>query len=224
MHRRLWVAFIVAAVAGLCPAARADVRPHALFTDGMVLQQGMKCPVWGTAAPDEEVTVTLKTSNDTIEATAKADAKTGRWQVELPPQKAGGPYTLTLKGKNTLTRKDVYVGEVWVCSGQSNMEWPVAATDGAAQAAQNSTNPKIRLFTVPHRVSDKPQTDIPNARWLACGPATVPGFSAVGYFFGRDLQKALNVPVGLIHSSWGGTVAEAWASREALEGNPDLKY
>jgi sialate O-acetylesterase len=229
MHRRLWAAVMVAAAAWLCPAARADVKPHALFTDGVVLQQGMNRPVWGTADKGEEITVTLE-AGDKVEAKGKSDDETGKRKVELPALKAGGPYTLTIQGKNTVTLKDVYVGEVWVCSGQSNMEWPVSASANPKETIAHSANPKIRLYTVPHRVSDKPLADIDRpegnklaARWLECGPDTIERFSAVAYFFGRDLQKALGVPVGLINTSWGGTLAEAWTSRAGLEGNADLK-
>jgi sialate O-acetylesterase len=189
----------------------------------MVLQQGVKCPVWGTAAPGEEVTVTLQLGDQTAEARGKADDNTGKWQVELPPQKAGGPYTLTLKGNNTVTLRDVLIGEVWICSGQSNMEWPVSGSDNPADVIQNSFDSRIRLYTVPKRVSEQPVAEA-GARWLACCPGPVDSFSAVAYFFGRDLQAALHVPIGLIHTSWGGTVAEAWTSPAALEGNADLKH
>jgi sialate O-acetylesterase len=223
MQRRLWVALAVVAVAGLCPAARADVKPHPLIGEGMVLQQGTKCNLWGTADPGEEVSAELDTGEKVGQATGTKADQDGRWKLVVSTGKAGGPYTLTIKGKNTLTLRDVYVGEVWVCSGQSNMWWPVSASANPKAVAESSKNPKIRLFTVPQRVSETPVAEV-SARWLECGPATVPGFSAVAYFFGRDLQKALDVPVGLIHTSWGGTVAEAWTTREALEGNPDLKH
>jgi sialate O-acetylesterase len=141
----------------------------------------------------------------------------------LPALEAGGPYTLTITGKNKVTVKDVYVGEVWVCSGQSNMEWPVWASENALALIKESRNPKIRLFTVQKATSATPRTTVAG-KWVPCGPGTVGGFSAVAYFFGRDLQKKLGVPVGLIHSSWGGTVAEAWTGRAALEDSPRLKY
>jgi sialate O-acetylesterase len=228
MHRQLWAALALAAVLGGPPAARAEVKPHALFCDGMVLQQGARCAVWGTASPGEKVSAELDAGE-----TAGLSDKDGKWRLELPPHKAGGPYTLTIKGQNTVTIKDVYVGEVWVCSGQSNMEWPVSASANAKETVASSANPKVRLFTVEHRVSETPVDDVPvntkdpsrvTGQWVECGPATVGRFSAVAYFFGRDLQKALDVPVGLIHTSWGGTVAEAWTTRAALEENPGLKH
>ncbi len=233
MQRRFWAAMTLAAVAGLCPAARADVKPHPLIADGMVLQQGTKCTLWGIADPGEEVSAELDTGEKVGEATGTKADNDGKWTLALAPRKAGGPYTLTIKGKNTLTLKDVYVGEVWIASGQSNMEWPVELSANPKQVSDNSKNPKIRLFTVEHRVSETPVADVAvnstnqrriTGKWLECGPQTVPSFSAVAYFFGRDLQKALDVPVGLIHSSWGGTVAEAWTSREALEADPALKH
>ena len=132
---------------------------------------------------------------------------------------AGGPYTLTFKGKNTIMLKEVYLGEVWICSGQSNMEFSVNSSEGAAAAKAASKNPMIRLFTVPHRSSLQPESDVPG-KWVECGPDTVGGFSGVGYFFGRDLQKALDVPVGLIHTSVGGTASEEWTSMPLLQANP----
>ncbi len=201
------------------PAARADVKPHALFSDGMVLQQNAACPVWGTANPGETFAVQLQVGNERIGSDTVRAGQDGKWRYDLPKLKAGGPYTLTI---GNVTFKDVYVGEVWVCSGQSNMEWPLRATADAAKAIENSKNSKIRLFTVPHKVSATPVTEV-NGKWSECNPDTVRNFSAVAYYFGRDLQKALNVPIGLIHSSWGGTVAEAWATKEALEAEDSLK-
>lgn len=199
------------------PVAYGDVKPHALFSDGMVLQQGMKVPVWGKADEGEKVTVRIQDQE------ATATAKDGKWMVHLEHLKAGGPYEMTISGQNTLQFKNVLVGEVWICSGQSNMEWPARASADAEKTIAGSRNPLLRLFTVPRTASRVPLHDLRGA-WQECGPQSVPGFSAVGYFFGRDLQKALNVPVGLIHTSWGGTPAEAWTSRVALEAEPVLKY
>jgi sialate O-acetylesterase len=202
--------------------ARADIKPHALFADGMVLQQGMPCPVWGTAEAGEKVAVTLLTDGkEAAKATATAD-QGGKWMVKLPPQKAGTGHSLVLEGKNKVTIKDVLVGEVWICSGQSNMEWPLRASEGGAAAIEKSANPQIRLFTVPHTSTDTLQTDV-KGQWSECGPKTVPGFSGVAYFFGRDLQAALKVPVGLIHNSWGGQPAEAYTSMAALDAHPEHK-
>lgn len=219
MTRRLLAALAVVCLAG--PQVRAEVKVHALFSDGMVLQQGIKCPVWGTADPDEQVTVSINPGKKALEVTAKAD-KDGKWRADLPKQNAGGPYTLNVAGKNKVTIKDVYVGEVWICSGQSNMEQNLGSTDKAKDAIDNSANPMIRLFTVPHTRAKTPQTEV-KGKWVECGPTTTPGFSAVAYYFGRDLQKALNVPIGLIHTSWGGTASEEWTSEAVLDANPEHK-
>jgi sialate O-acetylesterase len=213
--------FIVPAFAlmlfSLPVASRADVRVPSLIGDHMVLQQGRKVRVWGTAEPGERVTVTF----DGNTARAVADER-GRWQVFVGPFKAGGPFEMTVSGKNILTFRDVLVGEVWVCSGQSNMEWPLAnAQDGAREVAQ-ADYPEIHLFTVSKKTSATPLEDV-EGRWVVTKPQTVAQFSAVGYFFGRELYRRLKVPVGLIHTSWGGTPAEAWTSRDALAAEPAFK-
>ena len=221
--RRVYWAAALAAVVCLSVSARADVKPHPLFSDGMVLQQGGKCPVWGTGDPGELVNVALNT--DPAKAVTAAPVqvdKDGRWATALELKAPGGPYTLTIHGKNTLEIKDVYVGEVWVASGQSNMEMHLDGCAGGKEEAANSKNPKIRLFTVPHKVAEEPTTEV-QGKWVECGPDTAGSFSGVAYYFARDLQKALNVPVGVIHTSWGGTPAEAWTPKAALEANPDLK-
>ncbi len=210
--------FLLAALALTVPA-RADVRPHPLFTDHMVLQRDVPLPVWGTARPGEAVTVTLNNQSDT--ATAGDD---GHWQALLPPAAAGGPFTLVVAGPNNSVRlTDVLVGEVWVCSGQSNMEWRLRDTFQPTEAIAKSANDKIRLYTVKRNPAGEPQTTC-EGQWSICGPDTVATFSAVGYYFGRDLQKALNVPVGLIHTSWGGTPAQAWTSRDKLRSVGSLRY
>jgi sialate O-acetylesterase len=207
------------AAAGLLLAARpaaAAVRPHGLFTDNAVLQRGMKVPVWGTAADGEKVTVSIAGKK------ATTTAKGGNWKVEIGPLKAGGPYTLTIAGDNTVELKNVLVGEVWIASGQSNMEWPLQVTATGPQDIQAASDPQLRLYTIAKATSDTPVHEI-NAAWQECNPQTVPRFSAVAYYFGRELRRALNVPVGLIHTSWGGTVAEAWTSHPTLETDPALR-
>src|SRR5205807_724486 len=133
------------------------------------------------------------------------------------------PFVMTIAGKNRIQLKNVYVGDVWICSGQSNMEWPLIDSANAKEAIDHSKNSKIRLFTVPKTTAAAPQQTV-QGPWSECGPQWVTYFSAVAYFFGRDLQKALDVPIGLIHTSWGGTPAEAWTSRAALEAEPALKH
>ncbi|HTU93251.1 MAG TPA: sialate O-acetylesterase [Gemmataceae bacterium] len=233
MKQRILIALTLAVAVCLAgPQVRADVKLHPLFSDGMVLQRGVNCPIWGTADPDEEISVGIEKEGilgfSVKPWTSKAKAD-GQWKAAIPTSfvKAGGPCTLTIKGKNTITLKDVYVGDVWICSGQSNMEWQLRNTDNSEKAIKDAKNPKIRLFTVPKNTSDKPLTGFKKQpeelKWQECNPDTVKNFTAVGYFFGRDLQKALDVPIGLIHTSWGGTVAEAWTTRAALESNPNLK-
>jgi sialate O-acetylesterase len=233
MKRGILAVLALTAAVGLAASpARADVKPHALFTDGMVLQRGMKCPIWGTADPGEGVSVQFQAVKGGVirtrtEMGASASAnKDGKWQVSMQfaPDLAGGPYKLVIKGKNTITLKNVYVGEVWICSGQSNMEWSLNNTHNAEEAIKNAKNAKIRLFTVPKNTSDKPLTEFKGQpKWQECNAETVKDFTAVGYFFGRDLRKALKVPIGLIHTSWGGTRAEAWTSRPVLEAHEQWK-
>jgi len=201
----------------IATAARADVRLPKVIASHMVLQRDMAVPIWGWADPGENVTVTL--GDCKVEATA---CEKGKWAVKLAAMKAGGPHSIIVAGKNTVTLEDILVGEVWVCSGQSNMQWSVQASDNAQEEIAAADYPKIRLFTVPPTVAEKPLDDCQGS-WAACTPQTIPGFTAVGYFFGRALHKELGVPVGLINTSWGGTIAEAWTSQEGLSGDADFK-
>ncbi|HZO89335.1 MAG TPA: sialate O-acetylesterase [Chthonomonadaceae bacterium] len=215
--RMMWKIWgLLAAVSLLAAArmaARADVKPNALFSDGAVLQQGRRVPVWGTASNGEKVTVTFQDQKVTT------TARGGRWMVWLRPLRAGGPFTMTIDGNNTITLNNLLVGEVWICSGQSNMEWPLWASANAQEDIAAANDSQLRFFTVPHATADQPQSDV-KSQWQVCEPKTAHDFSAVGYYFGRDLRKALDVPVGLINSSFGGTPAEAWTSRPALEADP----
>lgn len=197
-------------VAGL---TRADVRLPALVGDNMVLQQHIEVRVWGWAAPGEHVSVSPAWAQTPAETTANAN---GTWEVTLATPGASGPFEITVSGSNRITLHNVLIGEVWVCSGQSNMEWSFAhgVTNGEQECA-SAEHPRIRLFDVPHATSLQPQ-DGCQGEWTICDPKSVRGFSAVGYFFGREIHQKLNVPVGLIGSNWGGTVAEAWASAEGL--------
>jgi sialate O-acetylesterase len=198
---------------GLCAAAvRADVKLPAVFSDNMVLQREKPIAVWGWADDGEKITVKVG-SNE-----ASTEARGGKWKVYLPKMKAGGPHTLTVTGNNSLTRTNVLLGEVWICSGQSNMEWRMAQSHEPTAAIESSKNDRIRLFTVPKLKADAPADDV-KAAWEFCAPEAVRNFSAVAYFFGRDLQKELGVPVGLIHTSWGGSPAEVWMREEILADN-----
>jgi sialate O-acetylesterase len=210
--------------------ARADVKLPNIFGDGMVIQQGVPCPIWGTADPGETVkvglTIDFKGGGRASGTQVTADAN-GRWKATLGVQKPLGPdetCSITVEGKNKIELKNVLIGEVWVCSGQSNMEWSVNSSHKADQVKKASANPNIRLFTVRKTAADTPQTDVPrqgnDGKWLECGPDTVGSFSAVGYFFGKNLQAARKVPVGLIHTSWGGTASEEWTSMKVLEAHP----
>ncbi|QEL20279.1 sialate O-acetylesterase [Limnoglobus roseus] len=231
--RFLRLLLLTCAAGVLSPVVRAEVKLHPMFSDHMVLQQKTETTVWGTATPNADVSVGLmQTGGDkAVDVLLKAGAD-GKWVAKLPPQKAGTGYTLTAQsGGTTVTLKDVAVGEVWLCSGQSNMEWMVKQLNKDGQAkkvADAATNKNIRLFTVPNRPSAKPEADFPVSKteglWLECNPENVMNFSAVGYFFGRDIQNDLKVPVGLIASDWGGTSCQSWTSREALTANSDLKY
>jgi sialate O-acetylesterase len=197
---------------------RADVRLPAIFSDHMVLQKSGKVPLWGRADPGEEVTVTF--IGQTVRTTAGAD---GKWMATLDlSDSAPGPFELTIQGKNKLTIRDVVVGEVWVASGQSNMTWMLMDTAGGEAEASASENPRLRQFLVERNPSPQPVEDVAG-RWVSASPATSGGFSAAGYYFGKRLQRELQVPVGLIHSSVGGTPAEAWISIGAIESVPELK-
>ncbi len=204
-------------LAGFCFPARADVKLPAIFSDHMVLQRDQKDRVWGWADPGEEVTVTINDQAKTAQA-----GSDGKWQVTLDPLPAGGPYKLTVKGKNTLTYNDVLAGEVWVCSGQSNMQMSVAGANDADLEIHAAKFPNIRLITVPNRGTQEPQKDF-HGKWQVCSPQTVGGFSAVGYFFGRQLHQTLGIPIGLINDSWGGSACEAWIPREKLAADPEYK-
>ena len=194
--------------------ARGEPRVPALISDHMVLQRDTPIRLWGWAEPGEALRVAIASRT----ATTRADDQ-GRWRVALAPLSAGGPHVLEIAGKKTLRVEDVLVGEVWVASGQSNMEWPVERSARASTEIASARHSRIRLFTVDKATAIKPRDDVSGA-WALCSPDTVGGFSGVTYFFGRDLHRALGVPVGLIHSSWGGTPAESWMSRAALLDEP----
>ncbi len=197
-------------------SARADVKLHTLFTDHMVLQRGIAVPVWGWADDGEQVTVEFRGKK------VSTTAKDGKWMVKLGKQKAGGPDELKVSGKNAITVTDVLVGEVWIASGQSNMEWSLKASAEPQGDIQHATNSLIRLYTVPKLKADAPVNNVASA-WKQSSPEAATSFSAVAYYFGVKLQKDLGVPVGLIHTSWGGSPAEVWMRDEVLSSNPAYK-
>jgi sialate O-acetylesterase len=197
-----------------CVTVHADVKLPAMFTDHAVLQRGMPVPVWGWAEPGEEVHVAIAGQTHKT----KADDK-GNWQVMLKPLSVGEPLKLVVEGKNRLEVKDILVGEVWLCSGQSNMELPLVAVMDSDLEISAAKHPQIRLVRVKEPGSQIPVEDFDGA-WQVCSPETVGGFSAVGYFFGRELHDQLGVPIGLVDDSWGGSACEAWIRRDRMEGDP----
>lgn len=191
--------------ASLKPAGNVKLRNF--YTNNMVFQRDMPIVVCGTGAPGGKVCVELNGSRGRTKVAAD-----GIWKVKLPPQPAGGPYKMTVKGRKQIVLKNIMVGEVWVCSGQSNMEFPVKKVYDAKQEIAAANYPNIRIYKVRKTLAPySPKADV-TGEWKICSPKTIPGFSAVAYFFGRKLNKDLNVPIGLIDSSWGGTRVEPWIS------------
>ncbi|QRR00504.1 sialate O-acetylesterase [Dyadobacter sandarakinus] len=199
--------------------AFAQLKLARLFSDHVVLQRQKPIPVWGWAAPGERVKVML--ASQTL--STKADAN-GKWAVRFAPLEAGGPHTITATAKSgSLSVNDVLIGEVWLCSGQSNMEWTVASAKNYEQERKNADYPQIRHFRVDHEVTLTPEQDLKTGEWKVASPESVGGFSAVGFFFAREIYEKLHVPVGLLHSSWGGSQIEGWISKEAMLTDPELK-
>lgn len=194
--------------------ATADVTMAAIFSDHAVLQQKETLPVWGWAEPGEEVTISIAQQSQKVKAAAD-----GSWRVDLTKMDAGGPHTLTAKGRNTVTINDILIGEVWLGSGQSNMAFSVGQSNHAAQEISSANFPQIRMFHELSKGSKTPQRDA-KGKWEICSPSTVGKFSATLYFFGREIHQATKMPVGLIHSSVGGTAIQLWISPSAHEKMP----
>ena len=227
--KRILIAAVLLAISGFgcqwcsetcAPKANAtkfSVNP--MFNNEMVLQREMSIPVWGKGVPGEIIGVEINKKK----YTATVDKK-GKWMLKINALPVGGPYTMKISGKKEIiTLKNILSGDVWICSGQSNMQWTVARSKNAKKEIAAANYPNIRLFQVRRTVSAKP-LDTLKGRWTKCTPATIKNFSAIGYFFGRDLYKSLKtVPIGLIHTSWGGTPAEAWTRLDYLEADPMLK-
>lgn len=199
-------------------ATLADPSVPAMFSDHMVLQAGVKVPVWGTAEAGEAIEVHLGDEAPVRTVTSSG----GMWKVELSPLRPGGPFTLTVRGNRTIAIHDVLVGEVWVLSGQSNMAFELNRASNGAAAVAAADHPEIRLFTVPERSAPRPAMSL-DASWRICTPESARDFSAVGYFFGLELYRRLGVPIGLIHSSWPGTTAELWTPAKLLAADPVLQ-
>jgi sialate O-acetylesterase len=206
-------------LSSLAPARlSAELKLPSVFGNHMVLQRDQALPVWGWDAPGTEVSVSLGEAR----AAAKADAE-GKWSVKLPAMKAGGPHVLEVKGTSTARFEDVAVGEVWICSGQSNMEWTVAASADAEKEIAAASEPRIRHIKVPHTPAAAPQADVAAGGWQLSSPATTGSFTAVGYYFARRLLKDLDVTVGLIGSNWGGTRIEPWIPPQGFQKVEALK-
>jgi sialate O-acetylesterase len=202
----------------LVPPLLADPRLPNLFGNHMVLQRDKDIAVWGWAEPGENISVSLAFQTRTTTA-----ASDGRWKIALSPLPAGGPFTLTVSGQKTITLKDVMLGEVWVASGQSNMTYALSGATRSAEEIPKAIYPEIRLFTVPKKVALEPQEDTLPAAWETCSPDTAKKFSAVSYFFARDLYKALGVPVGMILSAWPGSGGEEWTDDKSLQRELELR-
>ncbi|MCA9080709.1 MAG: sialate O-acetylesterase [Planctomycetaceae bacterium] len=203
-------------LSGLSLSAHADVRLPSIFADHMVLQRDMPILVWGWAEPGETVRVVIEQQ----EHVAQTDAQ-GRWEVQLKPLAAGGPVTMTITGSNQITLSDVLVGEVWFCSGQSNMAMTVNRAMNYEQEQQQANVPTIRMFKVGGQYANEPQTEA-DGNWIICSPETVGGFTATGYFFAKHIQPQLKVPVALINASVGGTPIDSWIPSAAQRGSASL--
>ena len=203
----------------LITTTHADVKLPSIFGNSMVLQCEMSVPVWGWAEPGEKVTVTIGGQSKKVEADT-----TGRWQVKLDALKANSEgRKLTVAGNNTIELKDVLVGEVWICSGQSNMEWSLGRVLNAKEEIAAAKHPRIRLFNVPGHTTAPLSQDACPGNWDICQTNSASGFSAVGYFFGRRLEQELKIPIGLVGSNWGGTRIEPWTSPAGFHSVPELK-
>lgn len=217
-----WLLLLLVAIPTIVSLpATANIRLPGIIGNNMVLQQQHRVKLWGWADPMEKVSVTTSWDQHSYAATTTGNA---RWEIAFQTPAAGGPYTITFAGKNRLTLTNVMIGEVWVCSGQSNMEmcgaWGLA--DIKAVLASAAADSNIRFFHIPKTTSSYPQDDVA-ASWKACDSSTLNSFSAVAYFFGKKLQSTLQVPIGLVAASWGGTTAEVWTPDSIVENDPALK-
>lgn len=208
------LSLVVLTVFTRCQSPTAThVQLHQLFTDNAILQREIAIPVWGMADPGGTLEVELNGHTERAEVDGE-----GQWQVKLPAMEAGGPYELHIRGEKDTILNNILIGDVWLASGQSNMEWPLNGdVDNFEEEIANANYPNIRLFTVPRGTSTEPLTQLSGGEWAECSPETVANFSAVAYFFGREIHQEQNIPIGLLHSSWGGTPAEAWTSEASIK-------
>ena len=213
--------FLFFVVLFVATSSFAGIRLPAVISSNMVLQQLSKSALWGWADPAEKIVVMTSWNNVVDSIVAGGDA---RWKISINTPAAGGPYTITLKGRNTIVLDNIMIGEVWICSGQSNMEW--SSNQNLKQIMDelpNSGNNNIRLFHITKTTSDNAQDNTPG-EWKVCSPESLKGFSAIGYFFGKKLQHDLNVPIGIINASWGGTPAETWTPASEVNNDSELKH
>jgi sialate O-acetylesterase len=210
--------FLIVALSCFSLSLHAQIIMPEIFADNMVLQRNTLIPVWGQSAPGEKIEVRF---NKQIKST-RAD-RNGKWMVKLDSENAGGPHELVVKGKNTIQIKNVLIGEVWLCSGQSNMEWTVGQSYNAKKEIASTDYPSIRQIKIPHSISTLPQTEFKTNGWKVCDSTTVGDFTGVGYFFAKNLFDSIKIPIGLINDCWGGTNIETWISREAFERSDEFK-
>ncbi|UOB18254.1 sialate O-acetylesterase [Abyssalbus ytuae] len=212
-HITLWVFLFISHI------SFSNVSLPSIFGDHMVLQQNAEVKIWGWGNPTEEITITTGWNSKTIKTVTNNEAT---WQVKIITPKAGGPFEITIEGYNKIIIKDVLIGEVWLCSGQSNMEWtPSAGIDNAEEEIAKAYYPSIRFFSTPKKASQYPQLDL-EGEWKVCTPETMQYFSAIGYFFGQKINSTLNIPVGLISSNWGGSPAEVWIPENVIRNDQIL--
>ena len=214
-YRHAWsvAVLLLLSAAGLS----ATVKVGSMFSSDMVLQRGIPVPVWGTATPGESVAVSF--NGQRVRTTTGTDSQ---WTLTLAPMNAGGPFDMTVDGTNRVQLRNLLIGDVWICSGQSNMSFELKKSSRAAQDIPDAHDRSLRLFTVPRVIADAPLRSC-GGTWTICTPEQAEDFSAVAYYFGKTLRESLDVPIGLIHVSWGGTAAEGWVSRGLLQNDPDFR-
>jgi sialate O-acetylesterase len=212
-----WKAILLFVTSFSCVFLNAQVSLPNFFGDNMVLQRNGSIPVWGWAKANEKIVVHFNKQTKTT----KAD-KAGKWLIRLDAENAGGPYELSIKGKNTVLLKNILVGDVWLCTGQSNMEWTVGLSTNAKKEIASANYPFIRHLKIPHSVNSLPELNSKPAKWQECDSTTVANFTAIGYFFARNIYDSLKIPIGLINTCWGGTNIETWISREGFEGSDEF--
>jgi sialate O-acetylesterase len=219
MNTKMKIIYVLI-ICGLPVISYGQIKLPSVFSDNMVLQQKSEAAVWGWGDPGSEVKISGSWSKDTVKAKVSNQSA---WKVRLKTPSAGGPYTISIKGNDEVVLKNVMIGEVWICSGQSNMEWSAdSKIDNTEAEVKGASYPDIRFFHVKKMGSETPLNNC-FARWEECTPETMHSFSAVGYFFGRNLNRTMNVPIGLIEVAWGGTAAEVWMKADLVESDPMLQ-